>query len=251
MTVAASLESKDKKIAVITSMGLAVLTWVILHLLGFKVPMPPTAESLKYKDAEIEFIPLEEILPEGTAGGGGSGMPDQSELVDQYTPQMQEILNQENSDVHVSSGSSNKTNTNKPTNNKPSTTEQDDNPFGPGGSGGGADGGRGGSTGTDTGDGKGKGDGGKGSGAANRYLVRQPNASSIVSDEKCTIAFVVVINADGEIVGYPTWDREHSTTDNPTLVKKVAALIKEQARYNAEKDASNVKKPISVNLKPL
>lgn len=244
--------SKDRRMAALVSVSIATVAFVILHFLSYQIPMPPLPEALKYKDMEVEFVELEAAsLPEtANAGGGGGGDEVNAPKSDKFEEQMQEILTNNGSNMHVSSGKSNHTNTNKPTNNSPSTKNPDPNPFdNDGGSGSGKGGGNGGGLGSDDGNGKGDGPSGNGSGNVTRYLVAKPNTSSIDADEDCKIVFTVQIAADGSIVGTPKVDRSATTTDNSSLISKVASLVKSQARYNSAKGASVVTKKLTVDVR--
>lgn len=82
-----------------------------------------------------------------------------------------------------------------------------------------------------------------------RHLIQKPNASAIVSEEDCTIALIVVVDENGEIVGYPTWDRSRSTTENVTLIKQVATLVKSEAKYDKRPGSKNVKVSLTIHLR--
>ncbi len=111
------------------------------------------------------------------------------------------------------------------------------NPFGTGG---GSGAGNGGSIGNDDGNGLGA--------YSNRILVKRPSVESISSDEDCKITFTIVINEDGEIVGFPAFVRSGTTTTNEVLIKQVASIIKSQAKYNAVKGAANVKQELVIRI---
>jgi len=245
--------SKDRRLAATVSIGIATITFLVLHFLSYRIPMPPLPEQLKYQDMEAEFIELTpESLPETEAsGGGGGGEQVNAPKSDEFQEQMEEVAQTSNSNFSHPSGKSNHTNTTKPTQNGSSTKNPDDNPFNnDGGSGGGSGGGNGGGTGKDDGPDSGPGNGGNGSGTVKRYLVREPNQDKIDSDEDCYITLVVQIGADGSIVGTPGVVYEKTTTSNTALIKRVVSVVKSDAKYNAVKGAANTKKELKLHLTP-
>jgi hypothetical protein len=247
----ASVElSKDRRLAAVVAIGTAAIAFLVLHFLTYRIPMPPLPEQLKYQDMEAEFIELEAAsLPETVnSGGGGGGDGVNAPKSDKFVEQMEEVAQTNNSNYHAPSGKSNHTNTTKPTNNGSSTQNQDDNPFNnDGGSGTGKGGGNGSGLGKHTGGGEGDGDG-DGKGPVTRTRISEPNTREIHSDEDCNIKFNIRIDETGRIVGTPAVVRAGTTTTDEVLIKKVAALVARDTRYNAVKGAKIVTKTITVHI---
>lgn len=232
-------QKQDKKVAGIIAGSVVVALVATLYLLGFSIPTPPIPEQLLYKDAEMELIPLENVILEEGPGGGGSGTPVEAEQSNQYVPQTEQVLTQHSSSTNHFSGNSNHTNTNHNNNNSASSQNSSNNPFGSDGSGGGNESGNGSGVGNDNGPGNGSGSGnGSGGGTIKRKLIRTPNTKNIDSDEDCKIVINVKVNAAGEIVGTPTHDRIKTTTNDEALIRKVIALVKAEAKYNPVPNAA-------------
>ncbi|MCC6701187.1 MAG: hypothetical protein IT221_06670 [Fluviicola sp.] len=243
-------QKQDKKVAGIIAGSVVVALVATLYLLGFSIPTPPIPQQLLYKDAEMELIPLENVILEEGPGGGGSGTPVEAEQSNQYVPQTEQVLTQHSSPIRHNSGNSNHTNTNQNNNNSSSSQNTSTNYFnGTGGSGGGSGSGNGSGVGNDNGPGNGSGSGnGSGGGTPKRKRISEPNTSSIESDENCKIKINAVIDASGNIVGTPTYDRNGTTTDDEALIRKVIALVKSQVRYNAVSNAANMKVSFTVSV---
>jgi hypothetical protein len=242
-------QKQDKKVAGIIAGAVVIAIVTTLYVLGFSIPTPPIPEQLLYKDAEMELIPLENVILEEGPGGGGSGTPVDAEQTNQYEPQTEQVLTQHSSTTSHFSGNSNHTNTNQHNNNAASSQNTSNNPFGSGGSGGGTGAGNGSGVGNDNGPGNGSGNGnGNGGGTPKRKRISEPNTSSIQSDENCKIKINAVIDASGNIVGNPTYDRNGTTTNDETLIRKVIALVKSQVRYNAVANAANMKVSFTVSV---
>lgn len=112
------------------------------------------------------------------------------------------------------------------------------NPFGNGGGTGAGNGGKG--------DGVGPGQGAPG---GNRVLTSRPNPDDIESTEDCQITFLMNIDENGAVVGTPGIVKAKTTTTNAELISKATKLVKEQAKYSAEKGASTVKKELRIVIK--
>lgn len=247
--IAAVELAKDRRIAGAITLGIAAITFVILHFFSYSIPMPPLPEQLKYKDMEVQFIELTpESLPEtANSGGGGGGDEVNAPQQDKFTEQTQEVLTTKGGSGKINSGHSNHTNSPNGQNTS-GTKNPSNNPFGDGGSGSGSGGGNGGGLGQDDGNGTGPGNDGNGSGTAKRWLERKPNANDIDSDEDCVIVLSVKVNADGTINGTPKIVRNGTTTGNQTLLNRAISLVKSQARYNSVSGASVVEKTITLRL---
>ncbi|MFM2040542.1 MAG: hypothetical protein RLZZ493_1131 [Bacteroidota bacterium] len=241
---------KDKKIAAIVSGTAFVVLLVTLYLFGFSIPTPPIPEQLLYKDAEMELIPLEDVLIETGTGGGGSGTPADAQQTDEYVPQTQQVLTQSTSSSNVRSGASTINNTNRSSNNPTSAQQTSNNPFGSGGSGGGDQGGIGRGIGNDEGDGKGPGRGEGTGGNIKRERIKDPNSNGIPSDERGKVVVRVNVDQYGDVVGVPTYDRNLTTISNTIVINKVVQLVKEQAKWNRAPGAKIFTTAVTVSLSP-
>lgn len=240
--------NKDRRIAGIVAISSFVSLMLILHFLGYTIPTPPLPAQLLYKDAELELIPLEDIVYDEGTGGGGSGTPTNAP-VDQNTPQMQQVLTQHSSTTHHASGNSNHTNTNTPTNNPPSAQNHSTNPFGgTGGSGGGSGSGNGSGVGNYDGSGSGAGNGNGSGGAIKRTIVQKPNSSNINSDENGKVVLKVNVNENGDVVGTPTVIRDKTSIEDISVINQVISLVKSQAKWNKAPGAAVFSTAITVSL---
>lgn len=242
------LDVQDKKIAAISAGTLFTILFCILYFVGYRIPTPPLPAQLLYKDAEMELIPLEQIILDEGGGGGGSGTPVKAEQSDKFTPQTEQVLTQKSSSSSTVSGASNHTNSNTPNNNSATTTVKSENPFGKGGSGDGPDAGRGTGFGNDDGNSTGPSKGTGPGGDVKRRLISKPNTNSIQSDENCTIVLRVKIDASGDIIGTPTVDRDKTKTSNTVLINQVIAIVKSQSKYSEKKGAAPEGVILTVNI---
>ncbi len=249
MNIAMEL-SKDRRIAASVSLGTAAIVCLILHFFTYQIPMPPLPEQLKYEDMEVEFVELTpESLPESANfGGGGGGDEVNAPKSDKFTEQTQEVLTTKGGSGKIPSGHSNHTNSPNGQNQSGTVNPKPHNPFGDGGSGSGSGGGNGSGLGHDNGNGNGDGDNGGGSGNAARVRIKSPNTDDIESDEACKITFILKVNADGTVQGWPAVDRNGTTTTNSALISKVAGVVKAQTRYNEVKGAKVASISIVIRL---
>jgi hypothetical protein len=229
-----SLESsKDRRTGVLIAFTSLTVAALLLYFISSKIPTPPLPETLLFKDAEMELIPLEAaIAPEGN-GGGGSGTPVDAKVVQDVIPQTEEMLTtSEKSPFNTPSGKSNHTNTTKPNNNGSSTTQKANNPFGgSGGSGGGNTGGNGKGIGKDNGDGKGPGTGKGEGGNVKRFYERTPNTSNIKNEDFCKISLKVSVDANGNVISVRV-NSSGTTTNNQSLINQVRDIVKSELKYN-------------------
>lgn len=245
-----SADSKDRKIAAIVSGTTFLVVLVALYLFGFSIPAPPIPEQLLYKDAELELIPLEDVLIDEGTGGGGSGTPADAQQTNEYVPQQQQVLTQSSSSSSVRSGASTINNTNRTSNNPTSAQQTSNDPFGNGGSGGGDQGGIGRGVGNDEGDGKGPGRGEGTGGNIKRERIKDPNSNGIPSDERGKVVVRVNVDQYGDVVGIPTYDRNLTTISNTIVINKVVQLVKEQAKWNRAPGAKIFTTAVTVSLSP-
>lgn len=229
-----SLESsKDRKMGVMIAFTSLTVAALLLYFISSKIPTPPLPETLLFKDAEMELIPLEAVVaPEGN-GGGGSGTPVEAKVVQEVIPQTEEMLaTTSKSPFNTPSGKSNNTNSNTPNNNGSSTTHSSPNPFGgSGGSGGGNQGGNGKGIGKDNGDGEGKGTGKGSGGNVKRFHISKVSTNDIKNEDFCKITFKLKVDYNGNIVVIQVLNNG-TTTNNQTLISTVKDRVKSQLKYN-------------------
>lgn len=225
--------SKDRKMGMLISFTSVTLFALLMYFISSKIPTPPLPETLLFKDAEMELIPLEAAVAPVGNGGGGSGTPVDAKVVQEVIPQTEEMLTtSEKSPFNTPSGKSNHTNTNKPNNNGSSTTQKANNPFGgSGGSGGGNTGGNGKGFGKDNGDGKGPGTGPGSGGNVKRFYERTPNTSNIKNEDFCKISLKVSVDPNGNVISVRV-NSSGTTTNNQSLINQVRDIVKNELKYN-------------------
>lgn len=228
-----SLESsKDRRMGVMIAFTSLTVAALLLYFISSKIPTPPLPETLLFKDAEMELIPLEAVVAPDGGGGGGSGTPVESQVVQEVIPQTEEMLTTTKSPFSTSSGHSNHTNSNTPNNNSSSTTHSSPNPFGgSGGSGGGNTGGNGHGIGKDNGDGKGPGTGPGSGGNVKRFYVTTPNTSNIKNEDFCKVSLKVSVDANGNVISARV-NSSGTTTNNQSLINQVRSIVMQEMKYN-------------------
>lgn len=245
---------KDRRIAMLSAVTLAVVLFLLLHFNGYQIPTPPLPEQLLYKDAEMELIPLEVTVDPASFKDGGSkggeGTPSNDPLVNRPNPQTERILSDNTSQTSVNSGQSTRTNTDQVTQNTPTTIKQSEDPFGSGG--GGTKGLGSGVFGSDLGAGNGNGNGngmgsGDGDGFTERKRLTNLNTSGIRSNQDCTIKMRLTINSEGNVVGVEVMPG--TTTSDQNLIQQITSLVKQQIKYNKRPNTATERIPYSVNIK--
>jgi hypothetical protein len=229
---------KDRKIAIIWSLG-SVLLFIILTLImrfTIKPPLPVDLPPLKSDEVIEEFIVdrtnvkvTEEAGSEGQQGGEPSDAP-----LSDPEPQTERILTQNSpAETQAFSGNSNNSNTENNATNTTTSTSPSRNPFGTGGSGGGNGGGRGGSGfGNDNGTGHGDGGLGSGSGRTERPArTRLTSPETVDSDQSGVVYIQVTINAEGDVVKAMSISNRTTITDL-RIVNQVLSNVKKQVKYN-------------------
>lgn len=83
-----------------------------------------------------------------------------------------------------------------------------------------------------------------------RFLIKRPDVSAITSKKSFSMMFMVVIDEKGDVIGTPRLMRSSTTTTDQVLIKKVAALVKSQAKYNSDKGAPNKSMTIAIPIHP-
>ena len=243
-------EDKDKKISALVSFLIIGLMFLFLIITTIPQADPPVYETV-YPEVEMDMlIPMEAMqLADNSGGGGGGGTPTNDRVDPIPREQSAKVLtsNSSTTDVKVTSGNSNKTNSNNKTNSATST-EASTNYFGDGGSGSGQGGGKGSGFGTDNGPGDGPGSGsGSGGGDGGRVRYGNPNNDNIYSDEPQTIYLKLTVNAEGEVVGGKSTSK--TTTTDQRIINQVLTNVKSQVRYSKKSGASLEFVYLTVNVR--
>lgn len=243
-------EDKDKKISALVSFLIIGLMFLFLIITTIPQADPPVYETV-YPEVEMDMlIPMEAMqLADNSGGGGGGGTPTNDRVDPIPREQSAKVLtsNSSTTDVKVTSGNSNKTNSNNKINSATST-EASTNYFGDGGSGSGKGGGKGSGFGTDNGPGDGPGSGsGSGGGDGGRVRYGNPNNDNIYSDEPQTIYLKLTVNAEGEVVGGKSTSK--TTTTDQRIINQVLTNVKSQVRYSKKAGASLEFVYLTVNVR--
>ena len=230
---------KDRKVALIYSIGSVILFILITIFMRFSIkpPLPVDLPPLK-SDEVIEMFEVDrtnvKITDEAGSEGQQGGDPSDAPLSDPQ-PQSEQILTQNTaSETQAFSGNSNNNNTENNSTNTSTSTSPSKNPFGTGGSGGGNGGGRGGSGfGKDNGTGTGEGGAGSGSGKTERAArTRLTSADAILDSDQSGVVYIqVTINAEGDVIKAISLNGE-TTITNQRIIKQVIDNVKKQVKYN-------------------
>ncbi len=235
------VDTGDKRwgIAAAILLKAGLIAYLLLATLEKADPPPPDPVVMAETEIPEEII-LENLIVEG---GADAGSPTDDEIAPP-TPQMEEVLTNDNSDRTEPTGQSSNTNTNTPTNNNSSTTTQSSDPFGSGGDIG--DNGSG-----DTfGQSSGVGTGGPGTGSGiKRVRLNDPVFDRLQSSERATITFVLTIDGQGNIVS-ATCNKAKTNTTNQILINRVRSEIQRQVKYNKDPGAPLTKVSITVDIYP-
>lgn len=224
--------------------GLILLLAVIFFIRAiiFSVPIPIEIPKIPDEEMIVLAPPIQEIKsvdePYKITGGGGGGSAGAASVnpIDK-TPEEQSKQEPtiKESDNSVNSGRSDVTNSNNPNKNPATTLIKGKSPFG----GGAARSGNGsGIMGKDLGPGSGTGDGnginGHGSGTGGggpRKLLSSLSLENFQSNENCTVALFLYVNAEGIVVRAEN-NRAVTTTTDARLIGKIIELAKQQVRYD-------------------
>jgi hypothetical protein len=233
----------DKRIGIISSIGLMFLTFIVLYLMTYEIPNPlPVFQKVQAK-TEITQIELKKYVVE--SGGGGGGTPTNAPKGPDVPQTEKVITSTRPSNTQVNNGQSNHTNGNNNTNTA-STNKPSNDPFYSGGDGDGSGGGSGGGFGPDSGTGSGSGDGGIGYGTRTRQSNVDVQNITIETDAK--IAYKLTVDSDGNVVAFTYYGSKTTTTDL-TLINKIGVEIKKQVKYSKKKNAPLVYVDYTVNVR--
>ena len=241
-------EIKDQQIALVASFLSITLLLVASYFITFFIYAPVPKDIPPFKSDEViqEFM-IDNVTVQQDGGSSGGGTASNDKL-DTPKEQVQQVLTGNNNiNVKVNSGNSNKTNGNN-TQNGPSTSHRGNNPFGSGGNGGGNGSGNGpfGGPGNGNGDGDGIGNG-RGSGKG-RIRLNNVSLPRYESDFDCRIGFKVQVNAEGQVIGVRTIKSVTTCIDDRTI-NDIKERIKREVKYNKEPGASTVDMDYTINLK--
>lgn len=234
-------EAKDRKIAGFISASAFLFLLLLLGFIGYRMSNPPIPKQLVTE--ELAFVPLDLQLVQQGLGGSRSGTPAKVKAAETTPLQMEQILTQQSSHAHVSSGNSGMTNTTTPNNNAASAQHTSDNPFGTGGINGGNYHGNNRDALRDD-----QNADLKGEEKIKRSLVSFPNTQPIQSNDNCKIVLSVLVDPSGKIVGNPTLLKGNSTTNDLSLINQVISTVKNQAQFNKVNTTKNTKEVITVRI---
>lgn len=246
---------KDRKVALIYSIGSVILFILITIFMRFSIkpPLPVDLPPLK-SDEVIEMFEVDrtnvKITDEAGSEGQQGGDPSDAPLSDPQ-PQSEQILTQNTaSETQAFSGNSNNNNTENNSTNTTTSTSPSKNPFGTGGSGGGNGGGRGGTGfGKDNGTGTGEGGAGSGSGRTERaQRTRLTSPETVDSDQSGVVYIQVTINAEGDVVKAVNLSGE-TTITNQRIINQVLGNVKKQVKYNKMPGTSPQSQRLRIDVK--
>lgn len=236
-----AIRLRDRKIAGIAAFTAFGLLAILLCFIGYRISNPPLSKPAAYE--EMAFIPLDPQILEQVRQGGQSGTPARTNKTETTPLQTEQVLTTASSSEHVTAGNSNITNTHIPNNNPAGAKHVSDNPFGTGGINGGKYRGNNTEGILDT-----QNEDPRPAEIVKRFLVAQPNTSSIQSDENCKILLSVLVDPDGNIVGSPVFAKGSSTTNDMILINQVIHVVKNQAQFNKIKGTKNTKETIAIRI---
>jgi hypothetical protein len=236
------VNTQDKRIGAITAVVAMLLVLLIMWLIKYEVVDPPPPDLHLEAAAPLDKTLIQDITVE--TGGGGGGDPSSDPV---NNPKVTEqIITNDQSTTTVNSGNASSTTT--PDSDNPPSGDNVDNPFSGGfggGTGGGQGDGNGSGIGSDSGPGTGPGTGGTG---GKRMVLSHVNSNDIHYNYDAKFVFQVGINADGYVVDVRNV-KSLTTTSDERIIRKVAALIKQQVRYSKSPGATIQTLRYTVNFK--
>lgn len=207
------LSDKYKRAGVIAALIFMVVVWVLLMILGMKIPDPPLEE---YE------IPLE--VPVQTSGGSSSGSPSESKTTEKNSSteaETKNIATQDESPVSsaTADGDSNTESTETESSADESMMMGDWGNNGDGESGDGE--GR-----LGEGDGDGIGDfTGPNEGSSGRNMLVGPSSDKLDKDKRGTIYLEMIVNKDGKVLSLEYYAAK-STSQDPELITHAKKMCK-------------------------
>ncbi len=238
-------EIKDQQIALVASFLSITLLLVGSYFITFFIYAPVPKDIPPFKSDEViqEFmIDNVTVQQDGGSSGGGTASDDKLDTPKEQVQQL--ITGNNNINVKVNSGNSNKTNGNN-TQNGPSTSHRGNNPFASGGNGGGNGAGNGPFGGNGGGEGNGEGNG-VGDGK-NRVRMNDPKLPEYAIDFDSKINLKLTINANGDVVN-ASYIRSIGTTIDLKIINEVIREVIKQVHYKKDKDAGLAITYLTVSL---
>ena len=207
------VDSKDKRIGIISAIVLLILTIIFLFFLKYEIPDPLPVFKKVPTVAELDQIVLKDLKVEGGAGGG---TPSDSKVTEPKPVKQQAITSntKPSQTTTTTGGQSNTTNSDNTTNTE-SGGQQSSNPFGDGGSGGGQGGGTGPGFGQDSGEGTGTGNG-IGFGSKKRTRLNNVDVHNISIETDASIYYKLTVDSKGNVVAFSHLSSSTTTTTATT-----------------------------------
>ena len=220
-------DPKDIKKGVISALASIFILMILLFFITYQIADPPAQDVVVTAEAVIDEIVLKDLKLESGSIGGGSPSNDR---IDKPKEQIQEVITGKSERTSTKTGKSNKTNGND-ANNEASTTVQNSDPFGSGGSGGKNGAGNGPFSGPGNSD-----DGeqglGKGNGAS-RLRVNNAVLPQYDIDYDSNVHLQLTINANGEVVAAKCI-KSKTTCSDQRIINQVVNEVIRQVRYKKE-----------------
>ena len=220
-------DPNDIKKGVISALASIFVLMILLFFITYQVADPPAQDVVVTAQAEIDEIVLKDLKLESGSIGGGSPSNDR---IDKPKEQIQEVITGKSERTSAKTGKSNKTNGND-ANNEASTTVQNSDPFGSGGSGGKNGAGNGPFSGPGNSD-----DGeqglGKGNGAS-RLRVNNAVLPQYDIDYDSNVHLQLTINANGEVVAAKCI-KSKTTCSDQRIINQVVNEVIRQVRYKKD-----------------
>ncbi len=220
-------DPKDIKKGVISALASIFVLMILLFFITYQIADPPAQDVIVTAEAVIDEIVLKDLKLESGSIGGGSPSNDR---IDKPKEQIQEVITGKSERTSTKTGKSNKTNGNDASN-EASTTVQNSDPFGSGGSGGKNGAGNGPFSGPGNSD-----DGeqglGKGNGAS-RLRVNNAVLPQYDIDYDSNVHLQLTINANGEVVAAKCI-KSKTTCSDQRIINQVVNEVIRQVRYKKE-----------------
>lgn len=236
------VDTQDKRVSAVAAAVIMLLVLLIMWFIKYEIVDPPPPPQTLEAALPLDKTVIEDISIE--TGGGGGGDPSSDPV--NNTPVTEQVITHNSSTTPVNSGQA--SSTTSPNSENPPSGDNVDNPFA-GGVGGGNGGGQGTGNGTgigsDSGPGTGPGPGGTG---GKRSVLSHVKSSDIQYNYNAKFVFQVGINADGYVVDVRVV-KSLTTTSDERIIRKVAALVKQQVRYSKSPGATIQTLRYTVNFK--
>ncbi len=209
-------DPKDIKIGVISALASIFILMILLFFITYQIANPPAQDVVVKAEAVMPpEIVLKDLKLESGSIGGGSPSNDR---IDKPKEQIQEVITGKSERTSTKTGKSNKTNGND-ANNEASTTVQNSDPFGSGGSGGK--------------DGAGNGPFSGPGNSESRLRLNNAVLPKYDMDFDSNISLQLTINANGEVVAAKCITSKTTCSDQRIINQVIKEVIR-QVRYKKE-----------------